>query len=195
MPLNAQLNNFLSEINREAEQTRRQLERETAECIEKELAAGKKEISAEINASAARRIAFVQGDVRREVSHKKAALRGELLHRRDELCSGLFDEARERLKQFTRTDAYADYITATVREAAKRLDLCTCTAYLSPDDMRFEERLHAIADITVKTDGDIKLGGIKIASGDGSLVLNNTLDARLEAERESFRNRCGLTII
>lgn len=189
------LNKFLSEIKREADQQRKQLEAETESQINSEMSQAEKEISAEFSANTVRRVALAQSDVRRSFARRQFEMRGKLLIRRDELCNGLFEQASERIREFTDSDRYSDYIFGSVKEAAKRLDLCTCTAYLRECDMHFAQKLTDMTDMTVKADAGIILGGIKIVSGDGKLSLNNTFDARLEAERESFRRRCGLTII
>lgn len=189
------MSNFLKEIKDEAESTRKQLEAEAQKQIDDETEIARKEIAAEVNAVTIRRAATIHSDVRRELSQKHNELRKGLLLRRDELCNRLFDDARERIEEFTKSDRYADFIIGSVKEAGKCLDLCTATVYLRSCDMNLAPMLKELADVTVEADDTNDIGGVKILSGDRSVMLNNTFGARLDAERREFRNRCGLTII
>ena len=71
------------------------------------------------------------------------------------------------------------------------------TVYVRPGDMRFADDIKKAfgRDCKVESSEEITIGGCRAGVVGGSTVADDTLDTRLEAQREWFLENSGMSVI
>lgn len=181
---NKQIDDFLNAINADAERRRKEIEEATDKYIADETAKAEARISREVYLSLQRRAADIRDRIGREKAGRRAEQREKLFLQRLKLTDELFDEARARIEQAVASEEYAGILTALTAEAVAAVGE-HCTVYgRAADEKLICGALPASARF--EADGEIALGGVRAVSENGRLAADNTLDSRLEAERERF---------
>lgn len=128
----------------------------------------------------------------KEFTSVAAGVRRELLAYREELVDGMFKKVEERLVAFRQSEGYTPWaVKALLRHKGLVETGASLTVYLRSGDEALKEALSKeIEGLSFETDGDIRLGGIKIS--DGHRLFDETLDGRLREEKERFYETSGL---
>ena len=112
---------------------------------------------------------------------------------RQEIEDRTFDSAAKKLAEFTKTPAYRDYILDSAKQMIRIASGSPLTVFARGEDMKFAGDIGALSpDVTVETDDTIVTGGIRAVSEGARLFMDDTLDTRLQAQREYFREFSGL---
>lgn len=191
MSTDTRFSDFLSQINKEAEQTRRKIESESEACQRAEMDKASKQADAEVRTFCERRRAAIFSEAGREQEELRRNLRRQLYEKREELSRDLFDRARERIADFVNSDAYEPYLRQALAVAGRQMELAGAVISVRREDVSL---VRSFGENRVQEDDGILLGGMRIASADGRRIVDATLDAGLEKQREEFRDRCGLSI-
>ena len=71
------------------------------------------------------------------------------------------------------------------------------TVFVRESDLRFEDLIKSSfgRDCAVESSDDIKIGGCRAELAGGSTVADDTLDTRLDAQREWFLENAGMSVI
>lgn len=181
---------FRAAVDKQADE---EIARGTKEIRERKTAAGKAKQEHELAEALAR--------VRAEKSAAEAKFKKELSRcefeagkavraHRKELIDGFFEEIREELADFAKSDKYADYLKRAIANAEKELG---SVSYImaSPKDVPAVKKL---TSVEVREDNSIMLGGICAADEARGLFSDQTLDSALEAEREAFSDKPELRL-
>ena len=182
---------FLSAILDEAKKRKEQIESETASFVSEELAAAETEAQALKEEYLRRK----EGGIKAEAAARRSEMALEenrrVLQRREEIFADILGDVKTKLADFRKT---ADYDRFLTESAAKiKQTIADCVIFLSPDDMQKAQLLAAYSD-DIRADKDIKLGGLKAKNADGSLYLDDTIDQRLAAASDWFKEESGLII-
>lgn len=182
---------FLSAILDEAKKRKEQIESETASFVSEELAAAETEAQALKEEYLRRK----EGGIKAEAAARRSEMALEenrrVLQRREEIFADILGDVKTKLADFRKT---ADYDRFLTESAAKiKQTIADCVIFLSPDDMQKAQLLAEYSD-DIRADKDIKLGGLKAKNADGSLYLDDTIDQRLAAASEWFKEESGLII-
>ncbi len=133
--------------------------------------------------------------LRRSVANMKQENLKKLIIYRKQLVNGLFAECSEQLVNFTCTNEYADFLKNTIdpflEEACNLKE--KCTVLMCPTDEIAKKTVAKILpNASVKTNAQIKIGGIQIIIG--RILHDETLDTRLLNHRKDFLLHCELHI-
>lgn len=131
-----------------------------------------------------------------EISESHIERTKKLIEKRDGYVKAIFDEARNKLVEFTKSKEYVSFMKEKVMEVAKDFNEENSVMYLTKQDLALEKELvkaFGIA-IEVKVSEDITIGGFIIENKASSLVVNETLDAALYNQKEWFNKNSGLII-
>lgn len=181
---------FRAAVDKQADE---EIARGTKEIRERKSAAGKVKQEHELAEALAR--------VRAEKSAAEAKFKKELSRcefeagkavraHRKELIDGFFEEIREELAEFAKSDKYADYLGRAIANAEKELgNVSYITA--SPKDVPAVKKL---TKLEVREDNSIMLGGICAVDEARGLFSDQTLDSALETEREAFSDKPELRL-
>lgn len=120
-------------------------------------------------------------------------LKKQIIAVRQEITDSVFSLAEEKIKAFTLTESYAQMLCES---AKKMVEICGESAiviYLRSEDKQHEDAIKAISGtITTEIDDSITLGGIYCICREKSIALNDSLQAKLENQKEWFYENSGL---
>ncbi len=138
----------------------------------------------------------LQGDMSREMSRRDLAARKELLALRRDMMSRVFAEAEIQLAAFRASPAYMDYLKKAVRELESVLPTQGTFYEVGPQDTELLPQLRELCPqgCPVQVADDIRLGGIRGVNLSAGRMADNTLDTRLEEQKDWFITHAGLTV-
>lgn len=137
----------------------------------------------------------MQHDVKKmAMKYEKMVAKAELdskksvLHKKGLLTRQVMENVRGKLKDFTESEGYFNYLVQCLEGASLTGD---AVLILRPEDMRFAEQLQKKAGVSCecKEDESITLGGLSIYYPQKGTLLERTLDSRLEEQREIFNRK------
>ncbi|MGN0556784.1 MAG: hypothetical protein ACI4IV_02925 [Acutalibacteraceae bacterium] len=196
MMVNNTLSKYVDAITAEARQAEEEAKAAIAEYKEDQLARFKASAEEASRSEISRRTAVISQDIGRDFSAKEIALRSQIFTKREEIKNAVFSAAAGRLREFTETDEYEQFVVSSAREIKKNLigrDK-VITVYLRECDLRLksaiEEAFGFPCDFVI--DNTIKIGGIKAKFS--RVVLDDTLDSRLSSNLDWFEENSALDI-
>lgn len=187
---------FLDAINKYAEQQKAQITQEIEEYknnkIEQATQQGLQDAYDLIRADISRRKALIVN----ELAQKELQLRNGLFLERQALCDQVFSQAKEKLLSFTKTEEYLRFLERSLHSVAKKCGHAACRISVAPfDESRREMIQKIIPDAEVTVDQHIILGGVKVYCPSLGILMDDTLDTRLEEQRQWFIENSGLKVV
>jgi V/A-type H+/Na+-transporting ATPase subunit E len=187
---------FLNAISENLEIRRKEIEAEIAAVRKAE------HDKAELEASA-RSEAYIQAETKkilsrlnRDRSALETGLRRELAETRAGIADKVFAAVAEKLKDFSKTPAYAKFLENSAVRIKAACGENKMTIFIRTADLPHKDIILAAAGAgcRVDTDDSIRLGGCKAKAEGSNISLDDTLDARLQAQRPVFYERSGLSV-
>lgn len=189
--LNERATQFLEDIHAEGERACAAVRAETDEQVAQVL----KQTSETEQAKAARTAQFeaqrARTQANRSLSATRMQVRAALAQRRAALADSVFADAQQRLRAFTATPDYAAWLQNAAAELAQRLGAGTTIFARSADLPLLQSGLDA--GCSLAADDGIAIGGLKAQNG--AIAADDTLEARLAAQRDWFLQNAGLSIV
>ena len=187
---------FLDAINKYAEQQKAQITQEIEDYkntkIEQATEQGLQDAYDLIREDISRRKAVIVNDL----AKKELALRNELFYERQTLADKVFDEARQKLVAFTKTDDYNRFLGRSLAEIKVKCGTARCDIAIAPTD---EDKRGLIADVfpdaRITADPHILIGGVKANCPELGILMDDTLDSRLEEQRVWFIETCSMKVV
>lgn len=124
-------------------------------------------------------------DFVREISRAELDAKREVLLYREELTEKLFSDVKGRIEAYRKTDAYLKKL----EEMLASSDISgNAEIRLAPEDMKHADKLKKSvpSSVEIKTDSNIRLGGLSVYFRDKGIVIDKTFDLALEEQREEF---------
>lgn len=121
----------------------------------------------------------------------------KLFVERSAMTEEIFTLAAEKLSDYTKTDAYYSKLKNSAKEIAELFEGKDCVLYVNERDLGAAEELKAefSGDTEVKADNTIKIGGVKGYCKALGIIADETLDTKLEAQREWFVENATLSVL
>ena len=187
---------FLDAINKYAEQQKAQITQEIEDYkntkIEQATEQGLQDAYDLIREDISRRKAVIVNDL----AKKELALRNELFYERQTLADKVFDEAKQKLVAFTKTDDYNRFLGRSLAEIKVKCGTARCDIAIAPTD---EDKRGLIADVfpdaRITVDPHILIGGVKANCPELGILMDDTLDSRLEEQRRWFIETCSMKVV
>lgn len=131
-----------------------------------------------------------------EISESHIERTKKLIEKRDEYVKNIFDQARDELKTFVKSDEYLPFVEAKIQRVAENFKDSKSIMYVSHDDFKNKDAFVKAfgTDIEVQASDDIQIGGFILENKASSLVVDETLDFALNNQREWFNKNSGLII-
>lgn len=197
MPENQdKISKFVQAVTDYAAAQRRQVHREVEEYKRARLAEVEKKALADSTELIQREQAALQKEIRLEMSRREFSARRQLLEKRCEMTEEIFEEARVKLIDFTESEAYPAFLKASFAAIAAQIPAADTVYFVSERDKRREALLRELLPDGAKLAfvKDIQIGGIRAYHAPSGLMPDDTLDTRLEQQREWFTGASGLTM-
>lgn len=190
----AKINSFINSIKDTAAEKRAAISAETKEMLNSERA----EMEAQAKKSAddyiKAKTASIKLEAGRRISESAAECRKKVFSRRNEIADKTLSSVAEKLRAFTQSDEYKSFLFESAENILKIFGGGSITLLVRPEDMKYESELEATLDVSVSEDASIKIGGVKGINSIVTLLIDDTLDSRLEQQKRWFEENSGLYI-
>ncbi len=186
---------FTEAINSYAEKQRLTILGDMEQYTSTELETAEAEALREAYIHISKETAEVRASVVRELSAHEVSARRRLFEERTAMENEVFAQAEKRLKEFVSGDGYADYLSRAAGSAAKALGEGEILLRVRPQDENRSSLLTGlIPGSRVETDPSITIGGFTAENISRAVLVDMTLDSRLDRQREAFRRGAQLMI-
>lgn len=108
-----------------------------------------------------------------------------------ELKARLFDEVKELLIEFTKTEEYLDYLTKLITQAAVFSEGKGLTLYINPSDEEKREELEDRTGMTISISNYDFMGGLRAVIQERNILIDHSFQTALEAEYQKFQFGTG----
>ena len=121
----------------------------------------------------------------------------KLFVERSAMTEEIFTLAAEKLSDYTKTDAYYLKLRNSAKEIAELFEGKDCVLYVNERDLGTAESFRDFfaGKVEAKADKTIKIGGIKGYCPEMAIIADETLDTKLEAQREWFIENATLSVL
>lgn len=198
-PTNEKLQLFLTAIRDAAAQSCQEKDAETAAAMNQQLRQTERELGEHYREQYDRALRQVRQQADTELSAYRTAARNRLAGLRQAYEDTVFADTRKALEEYVKTPAYADFLTRSAKrlaDAVRRYDATDTVLYLRQADMNYADTVRAAFGLPcdIKAEETIRLGGLKLSSQTAKLLIDDTLETRLEQQRALFREMADLAI-
>ncbi len=186
---------FVEAINKDAEKLCKKIDKETKQLYASEV----EKLRRKAEEKMLQRINYYKNetetDFNKNLALDKTANRQLLCDKRNEITQKVFALVREEISAFTEGDGYAEFL----QESLKSICGYTCGAVEIFARGADTEKVKAAAErlgieYTVSADEGIALGGIRVADRSANKIFDDTLDLRIQEQREWFLLNSSLGI-
>ncbi len=194
---NNKTDNFLRAIKRYANAQKRALAGEVEQLKNERL----KEAEATAKRDSERMKKEKLAETRNRVTAKRAKITQEgqrkLFLERSQMTAEIFNLAAEKLGDYIKTAEYREKLKESAKAIAEVFDGCDCVLYLNERDLQSAGELKSFFSGNVEAEADktIKIGGIKGYCACKGIIADETLDTKLEAQREWFVENAALSVL
>ncbi len=130
----------------------------------------------------------ISAELVKNTASKKLSASKEILTLRATLIEKIFDSVKERVKAYRETPEYEKKLVSLCLDASGKMGNVPCEIKLSKDDMKYENTLLSKlpAGSIAVLDKTIKLGGVKMRSLSGNMLIDCSFDCEMDTQRELF---------
>ena len=120
----------------------------------------------------------------------------KLVEKREEYVQTIFTEVKNKLVEFVNGKDYKDYLLTHVKAVSDEYQMTDCVLYVRKDDLKYADDLKKAyaLPIEVEEGQQIQLGGFIIENKATNVVVDESLDSNLEAQKDWFYKTSGLMI-
>ncbi|MBQ7837722.1 MAG: hypothetical protein IJ395_03770 [Clostridia bacterium] len=191
----SKINSFINSITDAAAEKRSRVGAETQEILDAEraLIEAKAKKTAEDYFRA--RTAEIRLEAGKRISESAAECRKEVFGRRNEISLRIRSAVAEKLNEFTASPEYGEFLKKSVDRIVDFLGEGNITLLFRPEDIGIgKEICKDCFNVTVSEDSSIRIGGIKGINSIVTMLVDDTLDSRLEGCKKWFEENSGLYI-
>ena len=182
---------FLQAIQRDAEHRRSEI----VKAIDAETAAELEKKRTEAEKKAARMEEYetqrATENANRLLSQSVLDAGAELARRRGQIADEVFSACEKEIEAFVSSPDYGPFLKQNAAGLLTLLRCDTAQFFARPQDLELA-RQNLPAGCTVDADGTIRLGGLRARAG--STEADDTLDMRMENQKDWFLRSCGMSI-
>ena len=206
--------NFLKAIEKYAEEQRNKIRFESESFKKQELEKAEAEGIREAYTLIQREMAAIRTEISSQLSRDEMASRKKIFEKRNKMTENVFEKVTQRLVEFTKTTDYEKLMLESVKKIAQALKADDVIFFIKESDLKFADKIKVaytaerlkdkkLADkiksafspsCEVKSSKEIKIGGITGRSASLGLIADETLDTKLDGQREWFYQNSGLRV-
>ena len=164
--------------------------------IEKISSAEEKEILDEAKAIEQEAYNQLRGEASIESSAQLEERLKKLVEKREEYVNTIFTEVKNKLVEFVNSSNYLEYLTSHVKAVSDEYQMTDCVLCVRKEDLKYADDLKKAyaLPIEVEEGQQIQLGGFIIENKTTNVVVDESLDSNLEAQKDWFYKTSGLMI-
>ena len=188
---------FFDAINQDAEDRHEELNRQNRDMLNLGLKKAGDKARAQAQAMVTREVQLNEQELNRTIAHNTVEKRAQLNEKRAEITRNVFDSARDKLLAFTRSDAYEDFLKKSAAEFAKAFPDGEVVIYVKSEDEKYASVIAEAfgRECAVETDSSIVIGGCRCKAQNGKVMADDTLETRLEAQKDWFLRNSGMSVV
>lgn len=191
----SKINSFINSITDAAAVKRSKVSEETQEILDAERAIIEAKAKKTAEDYFRAKTAEIRLEAGKRISESAAECRKEVFGRRNEISLRIRSAVAEKLSGFTASPEYKEFLKNSVCRVAEFLGEGNITLLFRPEDTDTgREICKDFYNITVSEDSSIKIGGIKGINSIVTVLVDDTLDSRLEDCKKWFEENSGLYI-
>ncbi len=193
----AKTDNFLNAIKKYAERQRNEMRMEVEQLKEAKIREAEKKAKADSEKLVKDRLEKKKNEMTGKLAKLTQNGQRELFLERAQMTDNIFKKAEEKLIGFTQTDKYEEMLLESAKKIADFFKNEDCILYLNQKDIRFADKIKAVfsSNAEVEADNSVKIGGLKGYCSAMGIVADETLDSKLEAQKEWFYTNSNLSVI
>ena len=183
--------NFLKAINKYAAEQRKEIKTQAEEFRKYELQKAEAEVLRDAYFLIQKEMAQMKKGISSEVSKMEMEKRKELFAKRQSIMNEVFKKAEDKLFEFTGTQAYKELLKKYVSSISKVLKKQGTILYICKrDENMVDEIKQAYGKLCeVQVSDDIKIGGVMAVNENMSMIVDETIDAKLNDQKEWFAEK------
>lgn len=182
----AKLNKLRKEIEGCSEKEALEIVESAQKTADETVAAAEKEFRTRYKDNARKTIEKFRNDERRRVSEVRFSESKRVLTHRGKLTDDFFARVEKAVKIETEKPVYKEYLSGCVKQAGERYPLSDAEIYCREADIDAVKEIAADTGAKITASDSIELGGIIVKFSEKNIIMDFSLDAALENERESF---------
>lgn len=189
------LSEFIRAIDADADRACENIKNESLKEKREKLNAAAKRFECDSSEKIDRAEKDLKSESNREITALENEMRDELIQRRNSIRQNVFSKVETKLRSFVKTQEYRDFLLESAAKIGSVVKGENIIIFARSEDADcFDEIKRAVGrQCEIQTDDTIALGGLK-ASTDIQ-TADDTLDSRLENEKEWFVNNSDLKIV
>lgn len=189
------LSEFIRAINADADRACEKIKNESLKEKRQKLSDTSKLLESQCGEKIGRAEKNLQSETNKAIAALENKMRDELIQKRNQIRLDVFSKVEAKLKAFTKTADYCEFLLRSAAEIGKKLKGENLVLFMREEDIKFSEDVKKAVGKTcdIQTDSAILFGGLK-ASTDIQ-AADDTLDGRLENEKDWFANNSDLKIV
>ncbi len=188
----SKLEKIIKEVDRAADNAVAKIKKETASYLRTELRKAEAQARQEISSAQFTVLDKLNEQMNADLAAAEKAETQALLQKRAEITDDVFSQARQRIEAFTESDKYPTFLYRSAERIRSAIGEGSVFYLRSADEAHFSALRDFCAEI--RADKNIVLGGIRAENRDTGLTADDTLDARLEKQKEAFYENSGLSV-
>lgn len=188
--------NFLKAIEKYAEEQRNKIRFESESFKKQELEKAEAEGLREAYTLIQREMAAIRTEISSQLSRDEMESRKKIFEKRNQMTETVFEKVTQKLVKFTNTADYEKLILESVKRIAKTLKADDVIFFVKESDLKLADKIKSAfsPSCEVKSSKEIKIGGITGRSASLGLIADETLDTKLDGQREWFYQNSGLRV-
>ena len=191
----SKINSFINSITDAAAEKRSRVGAETQEILDAERALIEAKAKKTAEDYFRERTAEIRLEAGKRISESAAECRKEVFGRRNEISLRIRSAVAEKLNEFTASPEYGEFLKKSVDRIVDFLGEGNITLLFRPEDIGIgKEICKDCFNVTVSEDSSIRIGGIKGINSIVTMLVDDTLDSRLEGCKKWFEENSGLYI-
>ncbi len=188
--------NFLKAINKFAKEQSDAIQREVEQFKKQEIEKATQEGLKDAYELIQKEISSKKSQIVSDIAKREQSSRKELFNRRNEIVNSVFDDVKAKISDYVNSEDYVEYIKRSAQQIAELFENNDCVVYIRELDCDKTDVIkNEVALCTVEVDESIELGGIKAYCKSLSILADNTLDSKLDAQHKWFAENSGLKVV
>lgn len=188
--------NFLKAINKYAAEQRKEIKTQAEEFRKYELQKAEAEVLRDAYFLIQKEMAQMKKGISSEVSKMEMEKRRELFAKRQLIMNEVFKKAEDKLLEFTKTQDYKELIKKYVSSISKVIKKPGTILYICKRDKDMIDEIKETygKPCGVEVSENIKIGGVLAENQEMSIIIDETIDAKLDDQKEWFAENSKLNI-
>ena len=190
------INLIIDSIGKQSEKEQKLLEDASEKLYKEKYEALKKEISAKYRKQTEYELAKLALSANKRASELEADHKAKISALREKITSEVYAKARESIESFTQGESYEPLLINSAKKISTLYDGAV-KVYLRSTDMKYKEVISEVFGKTVSfyEDNTIILGGLKVLFANCDVLVDDTLDSRMEVTKKDFAKNSGLGFV